>query len=351
MARFFIFSLAFDQIVKEGVTGDFAELGVYKGATASLLAAYARRLGSTAYLLDTFEGFDRKDLDGPDADIDAQSFADTSLAAVKAFVGEANVKYLQGHFPETAAELPEPGRYCLVHLDCDLYAPTASALAYFYPRLAPGGFLIVHDYSSLHWRGVEMAVDEFFLDKPECPLPLPDGCGSVAIRKHRARDSRATWLDRRRAALLDADWAEAGNGGLTPLLGEGWAEPEPWGVWGLGSRHVMHLALPGGRPPHDHELELDVWSAIGDAPGEQIIDVSVDGGVLQTWTFTREDNRRVRDLRIPEDRGRWRRTRATTVSIEFTPRTLVRPCDVDPKRGDSRPLGLGVHRMRWRPAA
>lgn len=39
LARFYFFSLAFDQIVKEGLAGDFAELGVYKGNTATLLAA------------------------------------------------------------------------------------------------------------------------------------------------------------------------------------------------------------------------------------------------------------------------------------------------------------------------
>ncbi|HEY2481912.1 MAG TPA: TylF/MycF/NovP-related O-methyltransferase, partial [Caulobacteraceae bacterium] len=79
LARFYVFSLAFDQIVKEGLGGDFAELGVYKGATAILLAAYARRRGATAHLLDTFEGFDAKDLTGFDAGIEAESFADTSL--------------------------------------------------------------------------------------------------------------------------------------------------------------------------------------------------------------------------------------------------------------------------------
>ncbi len=338
LARFYSFSLAFDQIVKEGLEGDLAELGVYKGATASLLAAYARRLGTTAWLLDTYEGFDAKDLTGFDADIRAQDFTDTSLAAVRAVVGDDHVEYVKGYFPDTASQLPRDGRYCLVHLDCDLYAPMASALAYFYPRLVPGGFLIAHDYSSLHWSGAETAIDEFFLDKPECPLPLPDGAGSVAIRKLRPPDRRGDWLERKRRAVLGVAWAQAADGALAPLLGEGWSGPEPWGVWGVGARHVMHVPLPGFFDP---VLELDVEAVIGPGRDQQVIEVAVDGRPLDRWTFSLEDNRTVRAVRLPTGR------KGRTVTLAFTPASVMRACDVH-DCPDPRTLGLGVHRLRWR---
>ena len=136
ISQFYFFCLAFDQIRKDGLEGDLAELGVYRGHTASLIAKMARRLGRTAFLLDTFEGFDQSDLSGIDAHQNMQ-FADTSLEAVKALVGEDSVKFLQGHFPGTATEIPETS-FCLVHIDCDLYTPILSALEYFYPRLVPG---------------------------------------------------------------------------------------------------------------------------------------------------------------------------------------------------------------------
>src|SRR3982750_3652261 len=41
MARFYFFCLTFDQLAKEGVDGDLAELGTYKGHTATLLAEMA----------------------------------------------------------------------------------------------------------------------------------------------------------------------------------------------------------------------------------------------------------------------------------------------------------------------
>jgi Macrocin-O-methyltransferase (TylF) len=182
MARFYAFCLAFDQIMKDGIAGDLAELGVYRGHTAAVLAEFARRSARTLHLLDTFEGFNSADFKGADADKKMQ-FADTSLELVKERVGAEGVHYVRGYFPQTAEQLPPNDRYSLVHIDCDLYAPISAGLQYFYPRMTPGGFLIIHDYSSLHWDGAEKAIDEFFVDKPEFPIPLPDGAGSAVVRK------------------------------------------------------------------------------------------------------------------------------------------------------------------------
>lgn len=182
MPRYFCLALICDQIAKEGLTGDVAELGVYRGSTAVLFAALARKLGSTAYLFDTYEGFDATDLVGIDADKN-RNFMDITLQSVRSFVGDRNVKYVKGHFPDSASDLPSGLRFCLVHIDCDLYAPTKAALQYFYPRLIAGGFLVMHDYAGLYWNGVEKAVDEFLADKPERLIPIPDRSGTAVIRK------------------------------------------------------------------------------------------------------------------------------------------------------------------------
>jgi hypothetical protein len=182
LPRYYFLRLVCDQLRKEGIFGDVAELGVYKGSTAFVLAQHARRIGSTAYLLDTFEGFPAEDLIGSDADKPLE-FADTSLVTVKMLVGEANVVYLPGYFPETASRIPEKARFSLVHIDCDLYNPCRAALNYFYPRLVSGAFMVIHDYSSLYWDGIEEAVDRFFVDKPEKVILIPDKSGSAVIRK------------------------------------------------------------------------------------------------------------------------------------------------------------------------
>jgi Macrocin-O-methyltransferase (TylF) len=347
MARFFFFCLTFDQLVREGVDGDLVELGAYKGHTATLLAKMARKLGRTAYILDTFTGFDPADVVGIDASVNVTHFRDTSLEAVRALVGEDNVRYVKGRFPQTAGQLPADGRYCLVHIDCDLYAPILSALQYFYPRVVPGGFLIIHDYSSPSWNGADKAVDEFFADKAEAPVPLPDSAGSVVVRKARLPDPADTWLVRKRAALLSFDWASAGNAGLRELLGNGWSGPEEWGVWGVGGGHELHLALP--RPlPDEVELELDVHVVLAGRRRTQQVDVSAAGKKLATWEFTEQDNRRVRSVRIPIAQSDGTEGGYESVSLLLAPRTTECPKQLAADLNDERPLGVALHRIRRR---
>jgi Macrocin-O-methyltransferase (TylF) len=182
LTRYYMFRLIFDQLEKEGIRGDVAELGVYKGNTASLLVEFARRSNVEAYLLDTFEGFEERDLVGLDTGQPAQ-FSDTSIEEVKSLVGEQRVNFIKGHFPDSIRYLPGNLSFSIAHIDCDLGAPFYAALNYFYNHLARGGFLIMHDYSNLYWDGAERAIDTFFSDKPERLIPMPDKSGTVLVRK------------------------------------------------------------------------------------------------------------------------------------------------------------------------
>jgi hypothetical protein len=184
IVRFYFLNLCIDQLLDEGIKGGIAELGVYKGNSASLLARFARRINNTLYLFDTFEGFDQKDITGLDENVNTKSFTNTSLEYVRELVGDENVRYVKGYFPESLSQLGNSTEtYSLVHIDCDLEKPFIAALDYFYPRMVKGGFLIMHDYSSLYWAGATKAVDEFFKDKPEFVMPVPDKSGTVVIRK------------------------------------------------------------------------------------------------------------------------------------------------------------------------
>ncbi len=344
MARFWSLCLIFDQIVKEGLTGDFAELGVYKGHTASVLAAMARRRGVQLYLLDTFTGFSGSDLKGIDAGV-SMGFADTSVEGVRALVGDRNVTFVPGHFPSSAAALPGEASYCLVHVDCDLYAPMASALEYFWPRLVPGGFLVLHDYSSLHWNGAERAVDEFFAGRAECVTPLPDNAGSVVVRKARVPHRHDNWLVRRNAGLFGPEWTAATHGALTPVLGEGWSAQEDWGIWGLDAVHQIFVFL-GSPPVEAMELEFDVSALLLGVRTRQEVDVFVGGRLARTWTFTVGENSGVRGVSVPLD---VMEGSLPAVLVEFRPRSVAAACELEPGNGDGRRLGValrGVRRVR-----
>jgi hypothetical protein len=343
-ARLAFFCLMFDQIHKEGVVGDVVELGVYKGKTAAILARNARRLGRTAWLMDTFTGFDAKDFAGIDAARGAQ-FEDTSLAAVRARVGDENTTFVQGFFPDTASQLPADGRYCLVHIDCDLYAPILSGLQYFYPRVVPGGFIIVHDYSSLSWDGAEKAVDVFFADKPESLVPMPDMAGSAVIRKQRGPDQSATWLQAKQR-LAVGPWHSTDAGRLAHLLDVGWSAPEKWGVWGVGPSHTISV-LPAEPQDADFYVDFDVNAFI--VPGRPTLDVDVliGGNPVTVWHFTEARNRDVRSVMVR--RPATLPPQAPTV-IELRPRSVLSPREIDPEQKGTRPLGVALHRVRLRQA-
>ncbi len=343
MARFYFFCAALDQIAKEEVKGDFAELGVYKGHTASLLAAMARRLGRTAYLLDTFTGFSNADRRGIDAEV-PMGFADTSVDAVRALVGNENVEFVQGYFPATATQLPPDASFSLVHLDCDLYAPMASGLAYFYPRLVPGGYLIVHDYGSLHWPGTERAIDEFFATKSEAVIPLPDSAGSMVIRKARLAERYDNWYVRRNAALLGREWSSAAQGNLAALLGDGWSSPEDWGVWGVGAVHQFFVFL-GSPPSRDIELHF-VVAAFLLAGERRDVGVYVGGQKIQDWVFTPSENEATRTLRIPLNCLPLGNDTLPVIALEFRPAAVVRSAELAARGGDQRQLGIALHRVK-----
>ena len=166
------------ETVRNDIPGSLAEVGVYKGDLSHFIhrALPERKL----YLFDTFEGFPEGDLEvGSD-----ERFRDTSLPYVKERVGAGeNVIFRPGFFPETAVGL-EDERFAFVMLDLDLFAPTIAGLEFFYPRLEPGGFLVLHDYNNPESNyAVSRAADEFFADKPEYLIALPDRWGSVLVRK------------------------------------------------------------------------------------------------------------------------------------------------------------------------
>ena len=183
-ARLWSFILNTKQILSEGIEGDFAELGVWRGNTASVLAYYAANSNRKLILFDTYEGFDKKDISGIDAN-KPMSFDDTSLDLVKAVIGENSncCEFVKGYFPATISESHKNRQYAIVSLDCDLYEPMRAGLDFFYPLMPKGAVFFLHDYSSLHCDGAKKAIDEFCRANGEYVILIPDKSGSAFVRK------------------------------------------------------------------------------------------------------------------------------------------------------------------------
>lgn len=172
-------------IISNRIDGDFAELGVYKGSTAKLIHHYAPE--RSLHLFDTFNGFGKRSVHKEKAisgiKVSDQLFSDSSVELVKENIRALNdsIQYYEGYFPETVTKELNHKTYAFIHLDADLYEPTIEGLKFFYPKMSKGGFILIHDYNA--WPGARKAVDEYFSDKVEIPIPMPDKSGSALIVK------------------------------------------------------------------------------------------------------------------------------------------------------------------------
>ena len=149
--------------------GSIAEVGTYKGGSAKILCELKDQ--KKIHLFDTFEGLPQpsnKEL------VKAGWLSDTSLKSVKNYLSEYNNVFLyKGYFPETARNLTSE-KFCLVHLDTDLYQSTLDSLEFFWPKMVKGGRIISHDYNAIEIGGVKQAFKEFFKTSPEILIEIAD---------------------------------------------------------------------------------------------------------------------------------------------------------------------------------
>ena len=176
---FYALYKAVEYLVKHRIEGDFAECGVWRGGSVMLAALACAHFGDTNrrfHLYDTFEGNPEPrpvdlDWDGrdPHAAWEAHEKQGTKwawggpLEAVRKNVlatgyPEDRFTFVPGRVEQT---LPgaAPERLALLRLDTDLYESTAHELETLYPRLVPGGVLIVDDYG--YYQGARKATDEY----------------------------------------------------------------------------------------------------------------------------------------------------------------------------------------------
>lgn len=168
------------------VPGDLAECGVRFGKSASILRWVTRETDKTLHLFDSFEGIsapgagDNPD-QGPTKDWEKGMLAVDEATVRRNLAGLERIELYRGWVPTRFAEVA--GRtFCFAHIDLDLYQPTLDSLAFFYPRLSPGGIIVCDDYGSGYCPGAMKAFDEYMADKPEGILHLPTGQGLITKR-------------------------------------------------------------------------------------------------------------------------------------------------------------------------
>lgn len=144
-------------ILREKVPGDFIETGVWRGGTCIFMRGMLRSYGvrnRRVWLADSFQGLPKPDeLKYPaDTGDEFHSYPElaVSLDEVRANFErygllDDRVRFLPGWFRDTLPSAPIK-RLALLRLDGDMYESTIQALESLYPKLSPGGFVIVDDF-------------------------------------------------------------------------------------------------------------------------------------------------------------------------------------------------------------
>lgn len=159
-SRILFLSKFAERAYKEGIQGAVAEAGVYRGEFAKQINKFFS--DRKCYLFDTFEGFTESDIEKEQEG--SLTFANhlknvnvEETLAKMPFREQIDVKI--GRFPETAEGIKD--KFAFVNLDMDLYEPTIGGLRIFYPLMADGGVILVHDYFSKVYPGIEKAIDDY----------------------------------------------------------------------------------------------------------------------------------------------------------------------------------------------
>jgi predicted O-methyltransferase YrrM len=170
-----------DQLNKiRAIEGDIVECGVSIGHGALLFLLISEYLGveRTYYGFDSFAGFPdpvEKDEVTP---ITGKGFWASPPEAVLRVLRDGRipeskirdrVRLSKGLFDETLPKFQ--GKIALLHLDCDLYESYKIALTELYDKVSPGGVIMFDEYADARWPGARKAIDEFFADKREKPVP------------------------------------------------------------------------------------------------------------------------------------------------------------------------------------
>ena len=159
-----------ERVIEDGVPGDLIETGVWRGGAVIFMRGVLKASGvtdRTVWAADSFEG-----LPAPNASkyphdngIHLEQYKELAipLEDVKRNFErygllDDQVRFLKGWFRDTLPGAPIE-KLAVLRLDGDLYESTMDALTSLYPRLSPGGYVIIDDYSVI--PACRQAVHEF----------------------------------------------------------------------------------------------------------------------------------------------------------------------------------------------
>jgi O-methyltransferase len=147
------------QALDDGIPGDFIEAGIWRGGCCILMRGIlaANQIANRkVYAVDSFEGLPPPNPQTYPADegwnFDRHKHLAVSPEEVRNNFSrygllDEQVVFVKGWFQDTLPALTGP--FCVIRLDGDWYESTYVALEALYPKLSPGGFIILDDFNFL----------------------------------------------------------------------------------------------------------------------------------------------------------------------------------------------------------
>jgi len=146
-----------EQVIEEGIAGDFLEAGVWRGGACiymrGILDAHAET-GRKVFVADSFAGLPEPDPDRYPADAGDPHHTIKELSVPleevkKNFAQygllDDRVVFLNGWFEDTLPSAPIK-ELALLRLDGDMYSSTTQTLEALYSKVSMNGFIIIEDY-------------------------------------------------------------------------------------------------------------------------------------------------------------------------------------------------------------
>jgi len=161
--------------------GDFVECGVNQGGFARMILEYIEfeKTGKRFFLFDTFEGFPEKHILPEEAHVLSDYSYTNSLDAVrKTFGAFPSVALIQGPVPDTLADEPTQ-QVSFLSLDMNCVTPEIAAAEHFWPKMTPGGVIVLDDYGQSRHILQKRAFDEFARRRNTEVLCLPTSQGLI----------------------------------------------------------------------------------------------------------------------------------------------------------------------------
>ena len=149
--------------------GNVVECGVWRGGMSAAMSELCGK-DRKYYLFDSFEGLPpANENDGKDAvewqqNKESEFYYDNCKAEIQFArtamekAGITNANFVQGWFNETLHKT-DPGPIAILRLDADWYESTMTCLNEFYPKVSPGGLILIDDYN--FWEGCSKAVHDY----------------------------------------------------------------------------------------------------------------------------------------------------------------------------------------------